>query len=312
VPARDTAIANFWRGPRAVLAFSRIPPPWRPILYYTNVLLFVSAAATALIRFRAVKRELFVALAGLVLLAFFNLPFVLVSKPEQYHLIGLGGALAMSGCVAILAAGVLHHARWFAWAGGVALATSMLPGGRVLMEQYEPFSETTAHYDEIVRGWEVVPSELREAIGNKKPGTNRGPLGLGPGLPVVTYGVHGWETNPYGWRYRWTGSRAVLLVDPELRALVLPVSAAVMPKGEPVRLEILVDGETQPSVTLTTTGAVRVEVALAHVPRPWWRPAAMRWIEVSVTPTWVPRLLDPASTDDRTLGVMLGTVELVR
>jgi hypothetical protein len=37
------------------------------------------------------KGELFVVVSGLIVLVAFNLPFALVSKPEQYHLIGLSG-----------------------------------------------------------------------------------------------------------------------------------------------------------------------------------------------------------------------------
>jgi hypothetical protein len=309
-PGWEAAGPNFWRGPRAVLAFSRIPPPWRPALCYTTIALFAAAALATLLRFRLVRREAFVCASGVAALTLFNLPFALVSKPEQYHLIGLGGVLAIAGCLGVLAE-ALGRRSWLAWGGGVVLAAAMLPGSIGLARNYAPFGTVTRASDEIVLGWDVVPTELRDAVRRKNHAGLPGPLRLGASLPLVSYGMYGWETNPYGWRYRWTGDRAVVLVAPGTRAVVLPVSAAVMPSGDPVTVAVSVNGAAPRSFRLTNTGMTKLRVPLAS-PRPWWRWPGTTWVEVRVSPTGTPSVLDRGSSDHRALGVMLGEVELER
>lgn len=307
VPSHDAAIANFWRGPRAVLAFSRIPPPWRPALKYATFSLLASAAAAALFTFRRARGEAFTVLAGLVILFGFNLPFALVSKPEQYHLIGLGGALIVSGCLSLLWQGWSNRfARGFVATFGVVMVAAMAWNSRTMASPWAPLSPSTLEQDQIVLGWAAVPEDLRDALDRKLKDRDEGPTRLGDRLPVVGYGLGGWETNPYGWRYRWTGPRVTMLVRPGAREMVLQVSASVMPHGQPVRIGLSVNGHPVPPVVLTSPAATTIPVSLRH-PGPWWRPETT-WVEMEVSPTWRPKSLDPSSSDERELGVMLGPV----
>jgi hypothetical protein len=69
----------------------------------------------------------------------------------------------------------------------------------------------------------------------------------------VSAGLSGWETDPAGAPFRWSGPQVTLLVDRRARLVTIALSGA-LPAGVSQQVDVRVDGRPR-SCTAARTGA---------------------------------------------------------
>jgi hypothetical protein len=73
-----------------------------------------------------------------------------------------------------------------------------------------------------------------------------------PWIGGVTSGMRGWDYGVPGTVFRWTNGRASLFIPSDARAVMIPLrSGFTGPRGEPVTVEIRVDGRFLTTIILT-------------------------------------------------------------
>lgn len=251
------------------------------------------------------RRSLFVMAAGVAIAVGFNVPFILVSKREQYHLLGLGAVLVLAGAADALTSTATRRRRALAVALLLTLPVAALT--RTQAASFLPCAETVLQVDPEAAGWWIVPDELRTWIHEKKILCGRGeePPGV-TDLPLVTWGVlqEGSTSEPEP--YTWTADHVVLLVQRERRSLALalrrpdaspaaPVTVRVSGGARPV--DVLLDSGDWKYATVPLTPSLLTLTRRAHR------------VDLEIAPPFVPALRDPASTDIRRYGVHLRIVD---
>lgn len=119
----------------------------------------------------------------------------------------------------------------------------------------------------------------------------------------VDYGFYGWEAEPTGRRYRWTGARASVFVRSGLRNVVVPVQTVDPSVNGAVRLVVRVDGDVVDDMRLTDGRWRDIDVNLGASTR-----RRFRRIDLSIGHTFVPAVVIPDTTDTRRLGVKVGEI----
>ena len=120
-------------------------------------------------------------------------------------------------------------------------------------------------------------------------------------LSRAAYGVHRWEEDETGVRFRWTHDRATLFMREDARLVELPMTAARRPPGAPdPTVEIFVNDRLLDRLTLAGRDLQRVRIEAPPEAGPYWR------IDLHVSPTW-----DPPVLGVRPLGIVLRDVEVI-
>ncbi|MCC7009487.1 MAG: hypothetical protein IT184_11795 [Acidobacteria bacterium] len=240
---------------------------------------------------------------GLTVILCFNLPFVLVTKREQLHLISIGAVLW--GAAALDATLRRLDARWVTVAGLIVLlATPLTLLARSQTKTFAPCSESVRLGDEAALGSWVVPAEIKQYLRDKTEQCASGAaIRSLTDLDQIWWGTFD-ATVPAGEdAYRWTEDRATALFRREARRVTLElravraVSVTAVVDGAETVLPLQIDAWTSFTFDLTARG-----------PLTWLR-AAHR-LDLFIDGWVVPADDDPASTDLRRHGVQLGSVRV--
>ena len=209
-PSADRAWTNLGR---AFELFTLSPPkrPWQGPAGITSRSLLVVGGLCSLFR----REALYLFLVGIFTAAAFNLPFALVSKVEQYHLVTLGAVIALvgaaEGIIGLLPGTIAPMA---ATALVAVPLLSFVPLTRHVVQDFAPCAPYTLTTDEIVTGWGVVvvPTEIQAWL-RAKPGS----CATGGATPIThTVSTATWalgsEVDEHGDVFQWTSGRSVVMV----------------------------------------------------------------------------------------------------
>jgi hypothetical protein len=306
-PNASRAFANFTSGLDRVFRLVPADRPWQMVASWFATLLPVAA----LVCWRPVRHDVRFALgAGVAIAVLFNLPFVLVTKVEQMHLVALGAAVVLSASALALAE--LLRVRAFALAVTIAVAAgaaAMAAVARDISTDFDPYGPIVLSHDRIVQQWVAVPHELREYLSQKREHGRLVPANPVDTLDLVLFGVHPPETDPGGLRVRWmSANRTEILVAARARELLIPLRHEAGAFGEPASVEIFANGRRVDSLQLADGGWRMSRIALPPGGiRPLWR---THRVIVSIARAWVPARIIPGSTDTRVLGLQIGEIQL--
>jgi O-antigen ligase/polysaccharide polymerase Wzy-like membrane protein len=124
----------------------------------------------------------------------------------------------------------------------------------------------------------------------------------------IAYGVHGWEQNEAGLRYRWTGRRARFFVPSSTRAVEMPVRALRFDRpDQPTDVQIDLDGRTVNRLVLRDASWQQMRLLI-----PPSTGRRFREIDLTIAPTWSPAVVTPGSTDARELGIIVGEMKITK
>ncbi|MGH9408199.1 MAG: ArnT family glycosyltransferase [Vicinamibacterales bacterium] len=244
----------------------------------------------------------FVVGTGLVLFFWFNLPFVLVSKREQYHLLGLAAVLVLAGAAQALYERIERPMT--RRAGAVLLLAATVPFlllARHLGADFLPCAPMVAA--DNISAWWVVPDEIKSYVARRSEACHSGaavpPLSE---LPLVSWGVYDQQRDPGEPAYRWTADQAVLLARRATTTMTLALRQPEATTARPV--VVTIDSDSRHTVvTLASKDWQYATVPLSPGLLAWIR--AGQRVDIRVTPWFVPAVVDPRSTDVRRRGVEL-------
>ncbi|HJR58873.1 MAG TPA: hypothetical protein VJ813_05740 [Vicinamibacterales bacterium] len=227
LPSPAEAAVNFGKGLVRVFALMPSRAPWLPPPTWFAIALPLAALACWR---RASPGVRFLFLAGGVIGVVFNLPFVLVTKKEQLHLVALGSSLLLAGSAltvieaarsrAIRTAAIIPIAVGLTACAAIARQASM---------DFEPFGRMVLTADEIVRTWTAVPVEIRDYLERKAETDARDQVAPNPvdQLQWVAFGLHPVETSVDGIAYRRVSPEgADVLVREGIRTIVIRMRAS--------------------------------------------------------------------------------------
>jgi hypothetical protein len=308
-PSIDAAVHNYLHGLNGLLRLVPADRQWQLAASWFATL----TPLAALVFWRRLSPGArVVVVSGLSIALLFNLPFVLITKAEQMHVVGLGVVLLLAGA----SGGLLQAVRarlpqvllGVVCTAGLACFSAV---ARDIARDFEPFGPVVLAHDEMVRGWAAVPEDLREYVARKHSPSASTLLSPDPSISLdrVMFGTHGSERLPEGIAYRWmSGPRTEMLIRSDTRKLTIPIRHAFEVFREPARVRITTDGRVVDEMVLQT---------------PEWRmsttsiisdrtPAFMRMhrVVISIDHAWRPSAIIPGSRDDRTLGLQIGEVQL--
>jgi hypothetical protein len=252
------------------------------------------------------RRFAFLGAAGVGMALLFNAPFIFVSKPEQYHLVGLGACFVLVACASSIA-GVAEapRIRAIVWAFAIAISPVFARVAIHAASDFAPCSARTLYTNAIVRDWGAVPAEIRAGLPTAAASCDAGAANPAD-LPAVVFGAWGFE-DVAGVPARWTSGRVTVLVKPDTLRVRLPMRAMLGPLGgAPARVRARVGRHQVLDLVLSDERwrcpQIAVDVRSAS---PLKRSAV---VELEVSPTWVPADELAGSTDRRALGIRLGAV----
>jgi hypothetical protein len=257
--------------------------------------------------FRASDRRFaFLGAAGVAMALLFNAPFVFVSKPEQYHLVGLGACLLLVASVSAIACA--SEARWVrgtAWGLALVLSAAFARVAVHAASDFAPCSARTLYTNAIVRDWGAVPAEIRAALPTTAASCDARATNPAD-LPVVVFGAWNVEDDN-GVPARWTSGRVTILASRTTSSLFVPMRAVLGPmRGSRARVAAGAKGRRLWELELSDERWRCAHVPIGPGSSSWLKRSAI--VELDVSPTWVPAAAIPGSTDRRALGIRLGTV----
>ena len=308
-PSIDAALTNYLHGLDGLMRLVPADRQWQLAASWFATLTPL-VAVVCWRRLSAGARVMLV--CGLSIAVLFNLPFVLITKAEQMHVVALGIVLLLAGASGGLLQAVRGRIRQVligvVCAAGLACFSLVT---RDIARDFEPFGPVVLAHDEMVRGWAAVPQDLREYVTRKRSPSASTLLSPDPSIALdrVTFGTHGSERSPDGIAYRWmSGPRTEMLIRDGTRKLTIPLRHAFEVFREPARVRITTDGRVVDEMVLNTP-EWRVSTTSIISDR---TPALMRMHRVVITidHAWRPMQVVPGSRDDRTLGLQIGDVQL--
>jgi hypothetical protein len=309
VPDAGTAWRNFRTGFESAFWLSPVKRSWQLSASWFVTLVPLAAFLTWR---RLTGPARFGLAAGLALGLLFNLPFVLVVKVQQLHLVGLSAALLLTsasfGLVQVAERRVFRAASAAVLASGILCLTVLT---RDITRDFEPFGSIILATDDLVAGWAAVPAELRDYLAVKKAPDAASRVSANPAeaLGSVVFNAHGWETGPGGRRFRWmTGGEAEIEVNASAGGITLPLRHEIGLFRETVRARIELNGRTIDAMEFNSGDWRTATIVLRGVPVPRLR--KMHRIVLRVDRTWIPAVLDPRSGDHRRVGLQLGELQL--
>ena len=281
------------------------PFAWPPLAGAVATAALVIGLACALLR--PDRRALWFLSAGVAMLLSFNLPFFLVSKREQYHLLALGSVVALAGCAQGIAGSRSTSGARPVLAGFLVAAS--LPLGFVARERagdFRPCAPSVLHEDVSGRGWWMVPEALRGWIDARVEGCRSGrePPRM-VDLPLVMWGVHEERRLASGEAVHVTADRVVMLTPLHTRVVALAVRREDAEQDRRVRVAIR-HGRRTHDLTLDSSEWHYATISLT--PTLLARTRRSHRVDVEVLDWFVPAVRDPLSTDLRRFGVELRVI----
>jgi hypothetical protein len=311
-PDWASARANLWRGFWRTIALQPVDRPGKGLatafVIATSLLGGVAAWCD-----RRSSRPLFVTLLGFAMVAVCNLPYALVTKREQWHLLSLGGAVLLTGATwALWRALRLTVLRVAFSVLTIAAIVAMAWVSRQMAADFAPYSQYVLDTDRIVTEWAIVAPEIRAYLVQK--GTRWKERGeqvpFLKTLQTVWYGVYGWEPPGESSQFRWCGPHVTAFVHPRARTLRLPIGVVSLPglPPGPSTVTIAVDGRSQGTRTLELGAWTILDLPLPRLPR--WYGRQLHRVDLRFDRTVVPARVDPSSSDTRELAVRAGQFTL--
>lgn len=251
------------------------------------------------------RRALFIIAAGLVIAFGFDVPFALVSKREQYHLLALGAVLVLAGAAAALDGVVIRPAP-YALPLTVLITLPLALLARSQAADFRPCSASAIEFDDAAAHWWVVPVEIKTWLADKRERCRKGePPSRLSDLPVVSWGLNDHEQTEEGPLYRWTSDHAVLAIRPSARSIALAVRRpdASTTRAVSVRMR---GGTTTTNLLIESPDWQYVTVAFSHGVLATMR--AGHRLDLDVSPWFVPAVLDPKNADVRRFGIQLRVI----
>jgi hypothetical protein len=295
--------SNFARG-LDVLLQHPAKRPWQVFASWYSILCIALGSGAALLRRR--WTSVYLLGCGLVIGLLFNLPFYLVAKAEQYHLVGLGCVVALAGGMDALQS--VWKSATVRTAIGVALAAAglcFLPLTRNIASDFSPCSAITLSTDDIALGWWVVPHEVREWIRAKPAACKAGdPVPLTQALATATW-AYGRETDESGFPAHWTSDYAVVLMRPTVSRANVTVRSPIASTESPTTVTLDSDGGSY-RLVLTDSGWHTQTVRMSSTLGTWLR--GMHRLDVHVNPVFKP-FERFRNNDTRILGVLMRVPE---
>ena len=281
------------------------PIAWPPIAGAVATAALVIGLACALMR--TDRRSLWFISAGVAMLLSFNLPFFLVSKREQFHLLCLGSVVALAGCAQGIA-GSWSTSRARPVVAGL-LAAASLPLGFVARQHagtFLPCAPSVLHEDVSGRGWWMVPEALRGWIDARVEACRSGsePPRM-VDLPLVMWGVHEERRLASGEAVHVTADRVVMLTPLQTRVVAVAVRREDATRDRPVRVAIRHGWRTN---DLTLDSSEWHYATISLTPSLLARTRRSHRVDVEVLDWFVPAVRDPLSTDLRRFGVELRVI----
>lgn len=307
-PAVQTMWNNYQIGIRIGFLLNRTDgwPFWFWTQNFTAVLLVLGVLGGV---FRGHARLRFLLLSGFIGAALFNLPFVIVTKAEQYHLIASFSAVALTAS-ALCVWRVMAN-RWWRLTVSSALALGLVAfaaAARHRAELFTPYTAWTLGHDEIVTGWTSVPAEIRGWLSEGVRKKRQPHLRNLSELPVIVFGAFDFEAGADGRRVRWIGERTVILPNPDVRMLELPLAASVPLRDRAFHVDVEDRNGRVAAVTLKSGDSTTVRVPLRQGPT--LLPLSRR-VTVTVTPGWRMKDVVPASADATLRTIRLGEIRVL-
>ena len=119
-------------------------------------------------------------------------------------------------------------------------------------------------------------------------------------MTKVEYGFHDWDINAHGTKFRWSSDHSTMFLSSEMSLVNLPIGASLGGTPNGVDVQILVEGEPAGRYFLTDEAWHDVRLVAPRNGRKFWR------IDLRVSPTFVPKQLNPSVNDTRRLGIRVG------
>jgi hypothetical protein len=305
-PTAAAALNNYVRGLNGLLRLVPADRRWQVFASW-----FVSLVPlTAVAAWRRLPRDARIMMIGGVAIALlFNLPFVLITKAEQMHLVALGLVLLLAGACA----GLLRAAPRWILRSGIALACAagfacLGAVARDIAGDFQPYGPVVLAHDEIVQGWAAVPADFREYLARKRLPDASQSFSPDPSLALdsVTFGMHEWERSRDGVRYRWMSStRTEMLIAEPARTVTIPLRQAIEVSRQPAHATITSDGRIVDEMILSTPEWRTSRIAMLPGVR---RLSRMHRVVITIDHAWRPADVIAGSQDNRMLGLQVGEV----
>jgi hypothetical protein len=309
LPGTDAAVSNYLRGLNGLLRLVPADRPWQLAASWFASL----APLCAFVFWRWLPRAAQVTMiSGIIIALLFNLPFVLITKAEQMHLVTLGAVLLLGGsCGGLLLAlpgRITRAVLALTCAAGLGCLGAV---ARDIARDFAPYGPVVLAHDEMARGWAAVPLDLREYLAQKQvPGASQR-LSPDPSvaLDFVMFGTHGPERSSDGVHYRWmSGPQVEILIREGTRKVTIPLRHAIEVFREPARVRITTDGRVVDEITMATSEWRISTTAIASDRSPGL--TRMHRLLITIDHVWRPMEIIPGSQDSRMLGLQIGEVQL--
>jgi hypothetical protein len=191
--------------------------------------------------------------------------------------------------------------------GAIAvISLAFLPVTRNIVSDFAPCSRGTL-YSDTLSDWWIVPPEIQEWLHGKADACRAGTLvPLPAALDTATWGF-GPELDEAGQRYQWTSTHTVMFVTPRARSVSLALRRTNGTGSVPTKVQVSASGS---ATKLTMTNAEWQFVTVNLSPNWRTRLRGMHWVDIEVSPAFVPSQSDPTNHDSRQLGVQLRVVNI--
>jgi hypothetical protein len=307
VPSAERAWRNVSRGLYNLLTLSPADRPWQPLASWFSIAVMAGGLAVQKWTPRGLR---FLIAAGVTITVLFMLPFALVIKAEQLHLVATGASLILAGSAASLLTvsrrPAAKAAVTLALAAGLAAFAAV---ARDASRDFAPFGPVVSYGDEIVTGWHSVAPELRAYLTMKREPGAAARLSANPVdvLEYVSFGVHSDETAPDGRRYRWmSGPDTEIHVRADARTMTMELRHDRGAFREPAHVEIDANGRRVDAIDLIDSGW-RVS-RFVMPPFESWRLSRMHRVRIAIDHAWVPSQVIRGSNDGRMLGLQISEI----
>jgi len=248
---------------------------------------------------------------GLIVMLGFNLPFVLVSKREQYHLISFGAVLILAAAVEAILKGVEVAARR-TFVSLSALAVIAVPLGLLARQNaadFAPCSRQVLTIDSGVASWWVVPSALSDWSQKRAAACVEHRAPPDPtSIPWVVWGELDSPQLPSAQpNTRWLADESVFLVNSDIDSLSLGLRRPVDLNIGPTRIRFRTSADEN-IVNLEPGDWKYVTVRFRRDWLLFFRRAHR--LSVTVDSWFVPAVVDFRSSDLRRFGAEFQVLDL--
>jgi hypothetical protein len=189
------------------------------------------------------------------------------------------------------------------WVAAFLLTVPFASVAAHAVSDFAPCSAGTLYSNAIVRGWAIVPAEIRVALPVAAASCDAR-FANPADLPIVVFGA--WDTEyENGVAVRWTTGRVTILARPASASLLLPFHAMLGPRTGTATRVLGRTGGYQVLDMVLRDGGWRCP----RIPLDARAVSGLRrsvFVELEISPTWIPAVVFPGSLDRRELGMRLG------